>query len=237
MKLITTSWDDGHPKDFKLAELLDKYNLPATFYIPKENAEHEVMKEEEIAELAKKFEIGGHTLHHRRLTELDEVSIEKEVKGCFIWLSKLLNLAPQSFCLPGGKFNAASISIIMSQGFKIIRTTELFSLKTSLKKDVIPTTLQVFEHSSYVYAKHLVKRKRFGTLVTWMKNGASTDLLKLVDEKLKQIDDSEGCFHLWGHSWEIDQYDLWKKLELIFAHLSRLSGFEYIQNKQLIKFQ
>jgi len=61
LKLITTSWDDGHPKDFKIAELLDKYNLQATFYIPKENAEHEVMKEERILELSKKYEIGGHT--------------------------------------------------------------------------------------------------------------------------------------------------------------------------------
>ena len=32
--LITTSWDDGHPLDLRLAELLHKYDVPATFYIP-----------------------------------------------------------------------------------------------------------------------------------------------------------------------------------------------------------
>ena len=42
MKIITTSWDDGHPLDFKLAELLNKYNLKGTFYIPRSNAEHRV---------------------------------------------------------------------------------------------------------------------------------------------------------------------------------------------------
>ena len=28
---ITTSWDDGHPLDFRVAELLAKYGLPGTF--------------------------------------------------------------------------------------------------------------------------------------------------------------------------------------------------------------
>ncbi len=31
---ITTSWDDGHPLDFRVAELLSKYGLRGTFYIP-----------------------------------------------------------------------------------------------------------------------------------------------------------------------------------------------------------
>ena len=32
---ITTSWDDGHPLDLRVAELLTKYGLHGTFYIPK----------------------------------------------------------------------------------------------------------------------------------------------------------------------------------------------------------
>ena len=30
---VTTSWDDGHRLDLRLAEILDEYQLPATFYI------------------------------------------------------------------------------------------------------------------------------------------------------------------------------------------------------------
>lgn len=30
--IITTSWDDGHPLDLKIAELLDKYGINGTFY-------------------------------------------------------------------------------------------------------------------------------------------------------------------------------------------------------------
>ncbi len=35
-KIVTTSWDDGHKLDLKLAHLLQKYNMPATFYVSPE---------------------------------------------------------------------------------------------------------------------------------------------------------------------------------------------------------
>jgi hypothetical protein len=31
---ITTSWDDGHPSDLRVAELLIKHGLRGTFYVP-----------------------------------------------------------------------------------------------------------------------------------------------------------------------------------------------------------
>jgi hypothetical protein len=34
---ITTSWDDGHPSDLRLADLLHKHSLRGTFYVPPEN--------------------------------------------------------------------------------------------------------------------------------------------------------------------------------------------------------
>ena len=40
---LTISVDDGHPTDFKSAELLARYGLKATFYIPARNPEREVM--------------------------------------------------------------------------------------------------------------------------------------------------------------------------------------------------
>ena len=53
--IVTTSWDDGHPLDFKIASLLEEYNLKGTFYIPKANCENLVMEEEEIIRRAAKL--------------------------------------------------------------------------------------------------------------------------------------------------------------------------------------
>ena len=33
---ITTSWDDGHTLDLRLADLLDKYDLRGTFYVARD---------------------------------------------------------------------------------------------------------------------------------------------------------------------------------------------------------
>ena len=35
---ITTSWDDGHPMDLRVAELLTRSGLPGTFYVPPSNS-------------------------------------------------------------------------------------------------------------------------------------------------------------------------------------------------------
>jgi putative transposase len=44
--VVTTSWDDGHPLDLKLAELLKKYDIPATLYMPMDNPEREWLEKE-----------------------------------------------------------------------------------------------------------------------------------------------------------------------------------------------
>src|SRR5437879_13418201 len=64
---ITTSWDDGHQLDLRVAELLTKYRLHGTFYIPKA-AENGTRKAAQVRELSRAFEIGAHPLHHVILT-------------------------------------------------------------------------------------------------------------------------------------------------------------------------
>ncbi|RYE28627.1 MAG: hypothetical protein EOP42_16365 [Sphingobacteriaceae bacterium] len=235
MKIITTSWDDGFPADFKLAELLNKYNLPGTFYIPKTNTEHAVMDEKSIAELGKKFEIGGHTLNHVRLySNRSAAFLADEIKGCFNWITALTGNNPASFCFPGGVFNAAAIYAVQQAGFKVIRTTELLSTSLTSTYNLQPTTLQLFNHPKTAYLKNTIKRNQYKNLLTWLINGAETDILKLTDFYINKIIEKGGCFHLWGHSWEIEEYQLWHKLEVVFKHISNINEFSYVQNKELV---
>lgn len=235
MKLITTSWDDGHPQDLKLAELLDKYNLPGTFYIPRTNPEHVVMDEKAIFELSKKFEIGGHTLNHVRLYSSKPAEfLENEIQGCYKWIKGLQGYSPVSFCFPGGVLNKASINAVYATGFKVIRTTELLSTAVHSIYNLSPTTLQLFEHPRTSYLKNLIKRQQYKSLIFWLQTQCSNNILKLTDFYLGQVEKNGGCFHLWGHSWEIEGYNLWNKLELVFKHLSNLNEFSYIQNKDLV---
>ena len=233
MKLITTSWDDGHPLDFRLAALLHKYNLRGTFYIPKYNAEHQVMSAQQVAELAKGFEIGGHTINHIRLHTTDTQTLQNEIGGCYNWLSDVLGYQPQSFCFPGGVFHSKAVEAVKTSGYKVARTTELLSIKTATVEDLTPTTLQVYEHSTFTYAKHLAKRRRWTNLLQWLRSYSLYRLPALTESYLNQVEKNGGCFHLWGHSWEIEEFDLWDKLEELFRIISDRDDFTYIANKEI----
>ena len=74
--MFTSSWDDGFPSDLRVADLLKKYDLQGTFFVPVVNKENRpVLKANEVAHLAASFEIGGHTFSHSYLR--DKLSLEE----------------------------------------------------------------------------------------------------------------------------------------------------------------
>ncbi len=233
-KIITTSWDDGHPKDFVISELLDKYNLKGTFYIPRANPENIVLSEDQLLSLSKNNEIGGHTLNHVRLTGQSIKTVQAEVSGCYKWLKEILHIDPVSFCFPRGSYSPKVIDCVKQAGFKIARTTDLLSVLPNTFNNLMPTTIQVYEHNSATYFKHLMKRFKFNNMLIWMKSASGSDILKLTDYYIGHILKHDGCFHLWGHSWEIEKFGLWSKLELIFKHISGLPDFKYVWNKDVL---
>jgi len=75
---ITTSWDDGHPLDLRIAELLAKHGLRGTFYVPLENT-RSTLSPAQIRDLSSAFEIGAHTFHHLVLTTLTSDRARAEI--------------------------------------------------------------------------------------------------------------------------------------------------------------
>ena len=230
MKIITTSWDDGDVLDFKIANLLEKYSLKGTFYIPAKNNEHKVMPERQIKELSNSFEIGGHTLNHVRLHTASKKVIQEEIQGSYKWLGNLTGKQPSAFAFPGGRFNTIAVQQVYKAGYKIARTTELFRKEINLPDNTMPTTIQVYNHKRLTYMKHLVKRKRTGYLLEWLAGGSVTDLLNLTENYITDIKENGGCFHIWGHSWEINEFNLWEKLEEVFKLISNDKNFQYLAN-------
>lgn len=240
MKIITTSWDDGSKEDLKLADILDKYNLQATFYIPKKNNERSVISEHQIKVLAERFEIGGHTLNHIFLTRVPPATQKQEIEGCYKWINEVLGYAPKSFCAPNGLYNNAILQMVKNAGFIHLRTTHLLNLKGITTNSTLPlmhTTIQMYQHSKYTYFKHLIKRRKIGALISWLSMYSENEILKLTEKKLDSIRKNQtGCFHLWGHSWEIEQYHLWNKLEAVLKLLSSQQDFIFMKNNQIISF-
>src|SRR5271168_1334971 len=78
--VMTTSWDDGHPLDLRVAGLLANYGLAGTFYLPRSN-QQPVMNSSQIRDLSKSFEIGAHTLNHLAIDTLSDLDAHEQLFG------------------------------------------------------------------------------------------------------------------------------------------------------------
>jgi hypothetical protein len=223
---ITTSWDDGHPLDLRVADLLAKYGLQGTFYVPMAG-EHATMTLTQMRELNGAFEVGAHTLHHVDLTRATEPEAWQEIVGSKAWIEEGIGKACPLFCAPRGRFRRRHLDQIRQAGFKGVRSVELLSLSFPRPKAgllLLPTTLQAHPHGLASYARNVLGRAAFGNLWLYLAHGRSTSWPRLVQSLLCQALQRGGVFHLWGHSWEIEQNGQWHQLEEVLRFLSRASG-------------
>lgn len=126
--LFTSSWDDGHPMDIRLAEILGKHGFNATFFVPLSNREKlPVMAPEQMRELrAGGFEIGSHTLDHCYLNTVDDATAAAQIEQGKLQLEHALGEAVPGFCYPGGKCHARHVDMVRRAGFAYARKTVNF---------------------------------------------------------------------------------------------------------------
>lgn len=212
---ITTSWDDGHPLDMRVAELLAKHSLTGTFYVPR-SSQRPVMNRSQIGELSKTFEIGGHTLEHIAIDTLSDAEALAQLSGSREWIEQLTGTCCRVFCFPGGKFRSRQLPLVRKAGYEAVRTVELLSTANPRRIDglcVIPTTVQAFPHAASAYARNALKRFSASAVFRLGSVLLSRDWARLARVLLLQARDRGGVFHLWGHSWEIEEQGQWENLE------------------------
>ncbi|MEH2506435.1 hypothetical protein V1290_005246 [Bradyrhizobium sp. AZCC 1578] len=222
---ITTSWDDGHPLDLRVAELLSKYGLRGTFYVPR-IAEHETMSAAQIRELSLAFEIGAHTLHHAVLTEATEQKAWQEIAGSKSWVESNTGIRCLMFCPPNGKYRNRHLEMVRKAGYLGARNVELLSLDLPRKNAgimLLPTTIQAYPHGSFAFAKNAVKRMALTNLLRLITHGRSIDWPELTRSLLYESLRCGGMLHLWGHSWELQETDQWRRLDEVLRCMSEFA--------------
>lgn len=226
MTIFTTSWDDGHPLDLRVAELLAKYGLPGTFYVPG-RAPGPVMEAAAVRDLSSGFEIGAHTMTHGDLSQMTAPEVNAEMVDSKRYAEDLTGRECATFAPPGGRFRRSHLAIAAAAGFRGFRTVELMSLERPLVcagLAVMPTTLQLFPHSPSSYLRNAAKRWRPGNVTTFLAHARGADVTLAAERLAAAAIARGGVFHLWGHSWEIEEGGLWPVLERIFATMRALRG-------------
>ena len=224
--LVTTSWDDGHPSDLRVAELLERHGLQGTFYVPSQNAEgRPVMSPGEVARLAQRFEIGGHTHSHISLTGVAPHLAAEQIIANKCWLEDLLGMRVRGFAYVRGHYDRVVRDLVVRAGYDYARTVKNMMSVPGSNRFELATTAQFFAHSRSTYIKNYISGvptlRRSAVLAALLSNAGLADRLSRAAEVCAG---TGGYFHLWGHSWEVDQYDLWTELDRLLGILHQLDA-------------
>lgn len=223
---MTTSWDDGHPLDLRVADLLAKHGIAGTFYIPMSN-ERDTLSPGQLRDLATTFEIGAHTLHHVDLTAVTEDVAWQEIRGSRSWVEDSAGAPCACFCPPLGRYTSRHVPLIRKAGFIGLRSTEFLSLDFPRPQGgllLMPTTLQAFPHGPSSFARNAIKRMALANLWRYVVHGCPAEWPVLAEAMLRRAATFGGVFHLWGHSWELQDFGQWQRLEHVLRLMGELAG-------------
>jgi hypothetical protein len=237
--LFTSSWDDGHPLDIRLAELHQRHGFRTTFYVPTSNREGlPVMSGGQIRDLlAGGFEIGSHTLDHCYLTSVDDATAQHQIVQGKALLEQALGQAVPGFCYPGGKYRKRHRDMVRAAGFAYARTTENLHSGISADAFSVPVTLQFYPHPPAVFLRNFI---RYGSW--WQRSRmlslalSNRDLLSRLKSALDAVCLQGGVFHLWGHSWELDQFGGWGLLDDFLSYAAeRIPAEDRLTNLDVLR--
>jgi peptidoglycan-N-acetylglucosamine deacetylase len=227
--IVTLSWDDGHPLDMRIARLMADCGLFATFYIPTSITDPKLDNYQliELSEMG--MEIGSHGLTHSPLTSSPDV--QKELVESKDKLEQIIAKPVSSFCYPFGKFNRQAAISVRSAGYSLARTTVGFMIVKRFDRFRMPVTVQFSPHSRLIHLRHAVREGNVRGIVTWGSRWHfEKELMRLSQSAFDDACREKGIFHLWGHSWEVDDLGLWGMLADFCRYIGKRSDVTYVTN-------
>jgi len=223
--IVTTSWDDGTITDLKLAELLEKYGVKGTFYIPKfiDNP----LPKKDIMAIDRKFEIGAHSVSQPDLTKVSLSEAKRQIEDSKTYLEDLLGHSIPMFCYPYGRYNEIVKKLVKDAGFIAARTANPGGFDLPKHPYEWHITLIASNNSPLMALRiwgklHLWK---LSSLLDW--ESRAKLLFNLALQK-------GGVYHIYGHSAELERKSEWDKLERVLKYLSNGEGVRYMTNGEVI---
>ncbi len=228
--IVTTSWDDGHKCDIRLASLLRKYGVGGTFYICPKTREFpaaERLTPDEIRELAGEFEIGAHTMTHPHLSRLDADAAREEINRSKEVLERIVGQPLRSFCYPYGDHSDETKRLVREAGFASARSINRFTTR-SADQLAIGTSVDTYDHLRDGMLSVLRLCRRRPWQIFRMRRWDN-----LAKAMFAQARERGEVFHLWGHSREIDMHNDWVRLEEFLAWLSEQPDVVFAGNSDV----
>jgi peptidoglycan-N-acetylglucosamine deacetylase len=232
--VLTTSWDDGHRCDVRLARMLKGHGLKGTFYVAPENqefAKQDLLSLPEIRDLSQDFEIGAHSMTHRRLPTISEQEAAREIIESKAVLEQVIGKEVKAFCYPGGAYTKLHVQLVKDAGYRYARTVARYAFAAGDPYEA-GTSLHVYNHG---FGLDLWRSARFVQFKP-IKVVRCLQWDALAKAMFDHVIREGGIYHIWGHSWEIDEYDDWERLDKVFRYISANPKVSYVTNGELEAF-
>jgi hypothetical protein len=227
--VLTTSWDDGHRCDVRLARMLKEHGLRATFYVAPENqefAKQDLLTLPEIRDISQDFEIGAHSMTHRRLPTIPEQEAEREIIQSKAVLEQVTGKEIKVFCYPGGAYTKLHVQLVKDAGYRYARTVARYSFTVDEPYEA-GTSLHVYNHRFDLWQTARFAKFRPIRVLRYLEWDS------LAQAMFDQIIERGGVYHIWGHSWEIDEHNDWERLGNVFRYISANPKVNYVTNGEL----
>ena len=232
LSIVTTSWDDGHPQDLRVAELLASNDMVGTFYVPVRNGSKSVIGGPDLRHLASLgMEVGAHTVTHRVLTNLSDREIASEVSDSKDLMEQELSQPVPAFCYPRGRHDARVVRFVRDAGYTVARTNVSLLTRDRFDPLRMPVSIQAFPHAAGIRLRHAVRYANARGLTSWLiRHRGVSDWAGLALSMFRSVVEHGGVFHLWGHGWELEERRLWDELEGLVREISRHPNVSYLTN-------
>ena len=239
LRIVTTSWDDGDIRDLRIAELLAFHQMSGTFYVPVEPFNgNPALSHDDLRSLNRNgFEIGGHGIAHEIMSEIPLKNVEQVVSGCKATLEDILGSRVRMFCYPRGRYTPQVIEALKSAGYEGARTVRLLATENKYCRYNLPTSIQVYPHTRTEYLRNIARARSAGTLYDYVARlGFEDGWVGLGKTLFDRFLEDGGIWHLWGHSWEIDQLGLWDELAEMLDYVHGREDVLYLNNGDLLQY-
>lgn len=206
-RIVTFSYDDGHPNDERLAALFNSYGVKATFHLNGCNYTNCSDKElERLRKIYEGHEISCHTFSHGWPARMPHASLAAEVIRDRQILEQLAGYPVVGMSYPSGSYSSEVISVLDSCGIVYSRTTK------STKNFYLPENP-----------------------LEWHPSCHHRDALELCDRFLENIDSewTHPLFYIWGHSHELRSDADWEHIEEILRRIGKNDKIWYATNIEI----
>jgi len=235
-RFLAISVDDGHPTDLRTAELLRRYGLKATFYVPATNPERPLLSQTELRAIGSDFEIGAHTFGHRPLANLPDADASREIVEGKDWLENQLGHDVRSFCYPRGKFNSRTPERVRQAGLLGARTCMFNLSDVPANPYVVGVSTHASSHPRHVQLRHALLERNFEGARNFITiHRLARDWGRHFVAALDWVDRHGGVAHLYLHSWEIDQHAEWDKLDAVLRSAASYDRLTRVTNGELFR--